>query len=192
LGATNYSFSFVAGTLTITQASSSVSVVASANPSTYTGAVTFTATVPAGATGTVTFKDGSTVLGAGTISGTTATYATAALLGGGHSITGVYSGDGNFTGSTSGALSQTVNTAAVTVSISSSKNPSSFDDSIIITITTSGAGVVPTGTVTLADGVTPLATPTLDGTGKTTYTTAAFPAGAHNLVATYSGDSNYH
>lgn len=39
----------------------------SPNPSTYGQSATFTATVPGGATGIVTFKDGSTTLGAGTV-----------------------------------------------------------------------------------------------------------------------------
>ena len=79
----------------------------SANPSYYGQPVTFTATVaatssPAGnPTGTVTFKDGSTTLGTGSLSTTggvtTASYTTAALgVGSGHSITAVYSGDSSF------------------------------------------------------------------------------------------------
>src|SRR5580698_4701967 len=55
----------------------SVSLSSSLNPSTYGNSVTFTATVtPSAATGTVTFKNGSVVMGTGTISSGQATYIT--------------------------------------------------------------------------------------------------------------------
>ena len=63
-------------------------------------------------TGTVTFLDGSTVLGTGTLNGSgVATYTTGAftLSVGSHSITAVYGADGNYSASTSGTLSETVN-----------------------------------------------------------------------------------
>ncbi len=61
--------------------------------------MTFTATVSANSpgsgtpTGTVTFMDGSTSLGTGTLSGGVATFSISTLPVGSHSITGVYSGD---------------------------------------------------------------------------------------------------
>lgn len=70
----------------------------------------YTATVTgAGATGTVTFKDGVTTLGTQALSGGTATFNTTSLAAGSHSITAEYSGDGTFNGSTSNAVSTTVN-----------------------------------------------------------------------------------
>ena len=78
--------------------------------------MTFTATVTpdhAGSgtpTGTVTFKDGSTTLGTGTLSSTgVATFSTSTLSVGSHAITAVYGGDSNFTTSTSPTLTQVVN-----------------------------------------------------------------------------------
>jgi Big-like domain-containing protein len=80
--------------------------------------VTFTASVSAAApgsgtpTGTVTFDDGSTTLGTGTLdSEGVATFSTSALTVGTHSIKAVYASDGNFSGSTSAALKQVVNKA---------------------------------------------------------------------------------
>ncbi len=103
---------------TVNQASSSSSVTSS-GPSTYDQAVTFTATVSAVApgsgtpSGTVTFKDGVTTLGSGTLSSGQASYQAAAstLSSGSHSITAVYGADANFAASTSAALTQTVNKA---------------------------------------------------------------------------------
>ena len=65
---TNYSFTYVAGTLTINkEASTTISLASSANPSTYGGNVTFTATVPVTATGTITFLDNGVSIGTGVV-----------------------------------------------------------------------------------------------------------------------------
>ncbi|HMK16319.1 MAG TPA: Ig-like domain-containing protein, partial [Methanomicrobiales archaeon] len=58
--------------------------------------------------GKVTFKDGSTVLGTGTLANGVATFATSSLSVASHSITAAYGGDGNFAASTSTVLTQTV------------------------------------------------------------------------------------
>ena len=69
-------------------------VVSSGSPSLYGDAVTFTATVsPPTASGNVQFKDGTAVLGSGSLSGGVATFQTLSLSGGTHSITAVYGGD---------------------------------------------------------------------------------------------------
>ncbi|MFE2750354.1 Ig-like domain-containing protein, partial [Streptomyces scopuliridis] len=95
-------------------------------------AKTLTATVaavPPGAgtpTGTVDFFDGATLLGTGTLSGGVATFTTSALSVGSHLLTAVYSGDTNFTGSTSPVDTQTVNQAATTTALTSAPDPSVF------------------------------------------------------------------
>jgi hypothetical protein len=116
-------------TQTVNAASTTTSVGSSANPSVSGQTVFFTATVSVVApgagtpTGTVTFKDGGTTLGTGTLSGNQASLATASLSVSSHSITAVYAGDGNFSTSTSSAMTQTVNKAATTTSLASSANP---------------------------------------------------------------------
>jgi hypothetical protein len=88
----------------------------SANPSSAGLPVTFTATVAVVTgtgtpTGSVTFRDGGVALPNGTVNlgGNTASFTTAALTVGSHTITAVYNGNSNFSGSTSSALAQTVN-----------------------------------------------------------------------------------
>lgn len=77
----------------------------------------FTATVAPAAgsgtpTGTVTFLDGTTALGPGTLNASTqATYSTTSLAVGSHSITAVYNADSNFASSTSPAVIVTINSA---------------------------------------------------------------------------------
>jgi YVTN family beta-propeller protein len=82
------------------------------NPAGLGQSVTFTADVSSGGagtlTGTVTFFDGATSLGSDAVASGTATLATSALSLGSHSITAVYSGDGNFSPSTSTVLTEVI------------------------------------------------------------------------------------
>jgi hypothetical protein len=91
-----------------------ITLTSSPNPSNVGQSVTFTATVPAGATGTVTFKDGATTLGTGTIAGTTATFTTTTLAVGTHPVTAVYGGDTNYNTATSAITNQVVNNGGAT------------------------------------------------------------------------------
>lgn len=100
----------------VDKANTKTTLASAPTPSTSGATVTFTATVSAVCTGngtptgTVTFMDGATELGTATLnSSKKATFATASLTQGTHSITAVYAGDGNFNGDTSAVLSQKVN-----------------------------------------------------------------------------------
>jgi hypothetical protein len=92
-----------------------VTLTSSANPSSYGGAVTFTATFSvSGLTGSVTFKDSGTQIGASTITWTTATSKTSSLAVGTHSITASWPGNSTYPPITSSPVLQTVqNTPAV-------------------------------------------------------------------------------
>ncbi len=101
------------GTLTVNQTvgttPTTTGLASNLNPSVFGSVVTFTATVsPGAATGTVTFKNGVTTIGTGSLSSGTATFATSSLAVGGHSITAVYEGDATYASSTSSPVSQTV------------------------------------------------------------------------------------
>src|ERR1035438_956863 len=187
-GDSNYNPSTsLAVTQTVNKASSSVALSSSANPSVYGASVTFTATViPSAATGTVTFKDGSTTLGTGTISGGTATYGTSALAAKSHSITGAYGGDTNDSASTSPTLTQAVTPASTSVTLTSSANPSAYGSSVTFTATVTPTTA--TGKVTFADGGTTLGTGMLSNE-TVTYSTSALAVGSHSLTAAYVGDT---
>jgi len=94
-------------------ATTTTALLSSPNPSTFGQVVTFTAVVaPAPPDGqTVSFMKGKTVLGTGTLSGGSATFATPTLKVGTTSVTAVYGGDSNFAGSKSEALKQVVEKA---------------------------------------------------------------------------------
>jgi len=99
-------------TVNVAPASTTTTVGSSANPSEFKNAVTFTVTVKSAAgtpTGTVRFLDGNTIFGTGTLSVSGQTMVTTSGLSiGSHSITAAYVGDGNFAGSTSAVLTQSV------------------------------------------------------------------------------------
>ncbi len=121
LAASNYTFVFVNGSLTVTRATpgaggiAAITLTSSINPSSRGESVTFIATVPAHATGQVTFMDGSAVLGTATIFGQTASFSASQLAISTHPITAVYGGDTNFNGATSAVLSQVVNITTLKV-----------------------------------------------------------------------------
>jgi hypothetical protein len=120
----------------------STSVSSATNPAIYGNSVTFTANVASAesnATGTVTFIDGSAVLGTGAVNGAgIATYSTSSLGFGSHSITAAYGGDGNNLASTSGVLTQVVDQLAIL----NSPTPSSTLTGTTVTFAwTAGTGV---------------------------------------------------
>jgi pimeloyl-ACP methyl ester carboxylesterase len=98
-------------------------VTSSVNPSVTGQSVTFTAIVTPSSgsgvpTGSVAFMDGATQIGTGTLNSQgQATFAPSSLSQGSHSIAAQYSGDSNFSASTSAALTQTVNVAAAVASL---------------------------------------------------------------------------
>src|SRR5205814_798528 len=125
-------------TINVNKASTSTTLGSSPNPSAYGQSVTLTASgLPITATGTVTFTEGSTVLGTGSVSSGSATFPISSFGVGSHVITAVYSGASNYSGSTSSALSQTVNTAVLTVTAGS---PSMTYGGTVPTITPSYSG----------------------------------------------------
>jgi autotransporter-associated beta strand protein len=102
------------GVLQVTNSRSTTTLASSLNPAYYGSAVTFTATVAVTSgtpTGTVTFKDGATVLGTGNLTAGLATLTTnnLSVTGSPHAITAAYSGDASFLPSTSAVLSQVIN-----------------------------------------------------------------------------------
>src|SRR5262249_13185892 len=94
----------------VNKAATTTSLTSTPNPSNLGQQVTFTARViPNTATGSVTFKDGSSTLGTVTLAAGKAEFSTSSLSKGTHSITAMYGGSSNYLGSTSPTLIQKVN-----------------------------------------------------------------------------------
>ncbi|MCY2992120.1 MAG: Ig-like domain repeat protein, partial [Planctomycetota bacterium] len=120
LAANDYTFSLVPGSLTVTKAATTVVVTTSNASPSFSQAVTFTATVTPSSgsdpTGTVQFQiDGSNAGPAVAVTNGAAAYSTATLAAGSHSVLAIYSGDGNFTGSTAASFTQSVDTVTPTI-----------------------------------------------------------------------------
>ncbi len=191
----------------VAQDKTTTTVTASSAASVYGQPVTFTATVAVASpglgspTGKITWMDGTTVLGTGTLStsagATTATFTTAALGVGSHSVTAVYAGDTDDVTSTSAAKTLQVARDATSVVVGASPSSTVYGQSVTFTATValSGPGFgTPTGTVTFKDGATTLGTGTLvisGGVATASYTTASLVVGGHSVTAGYAGDTNH-
>ena len=175
-------------------------------------AITFTATVAdtvggdaAVPYGTVTFMDGSTVLGTGavTVSQPVAAITVTNLLVGPHNITACYApgqdtvGTYDFAPSCSPAVLVIVTFPPTTIPtvtlLSSNLNPSVAGQNVTfsVSVATTGAFVsVPIGGVTIYDGSTSLGQATLDANGNATLSTSGLTPGLHNITAAYPGWTN--
>jgi hypothetical protein len=180
---------------TVNKGNTSTVITSNVNPSSVGQSITLIATVspvvPATGTrtGTVTFFDGPTSIGTGTLSGSVATLTISTLGAGSHGITASYGGDANFNTSASSTLTQTIKAATLT-SLVSSVNPSLSGQSVTFTATVTSAAGTPTGTVAFLDGSTTIGTGTLAGS-IAIFSTSSLSGGTHSITATYTGDANY-
>ncbi len=128
-GATRTNSLYWGATRTASSGATSTSTTLSANPSSSAAqgaTVTLTATIsPSGATGSVTFKDGATTIGTGTVSGGTASTTTSSLSLGAHTLTAVFaSSDTNtYANSTSSGLSYSITSGSTGTSTNASGAP---------------------------------------------------------------------
>jgi hypothetical protein len=110
-----------------------------------------------------------------------------------HSLTAVYTGDGNFAGSTSSVQFSQVSQASTTTAVVSSVNPSMFGQTVNLVATISpvapGSGT-PTGSVSFRDGVFTIGTATLSG-GSASLAVSSLAVGSHSITAVYNDDSNF-
>jgi large repetitive protein len=164
------------------------------NPASIGAVLTFTAgvsganTIP---TGTITFKDGSSILGVSTINGAgVATMSTSALSAGSHLITAAYPGDGNNSASVSAVYNQVLQQATTQTVLSVGASTASYGSSVTISVAVTGSGGTPTGSVTVLDGATALGTANLTPAGTAIFASSSLSLGQHVLTATYGGDQN--
>ena len=148
--------------------------------------LTFTATVSPTAAGTVTFKDGSTVLGTGPVASGTATFSTVGLSGGAHSVTAAFvpTDPTAFAGSTSDATSVTVTAVDTTTSLAvNTAGPVEKGHSVTLTATVNPSNAM--GSVTFFNGATSLGTGAVSA-GVATLVTTKIAVGDAMLTATFN------
>jgi streptogramin lyase len=191
---------------TATTLASDVSAPAVGQSIHLTATVTSTGATPSG--GTVTFFDGTTVLGTVSLgAGGQAVLATTFPTAGSHTLTAVFNGTTDFAPSLSSGLQESVAQAATTTTLTASANPAPVGQTLTLTVTVTpaftGAGA-PTGTVILRDGNNTLAFGTLNSSGQAVFTFVPgrvirsgrsrftiLPRGTHLLSVSYTGDGNF-
>src|SRR6185295_5666901 len=158
-----------------------VQLAGSPNPSTYGQNVAFTATVN-GTTmtsGTITFKDGASVIGSATLAGGHATLNTPALGAGMHAITATYSTDTLHNGGVSAPLNQVVYRSGQIITLSAGGNRTFGDAPFAISASS-------TSELPVKVTVTALGNCTISG-----LTVTITGAGTCDLSATQAGDANF-
>ncbi len=192
-GSTSAPLTQVILALTTTKITSPVSPATSSfgQPVTFTAVVTSSGGPPANGE-PVLFQQGSLVLCSATLTGGTASCTTSTLTLGTKLISAVYGGDASLGGSTSSSITLVVGKASTTTVLTSSVNPSIFQQEVVLTVTvTSEFGTtVQAGPVTITDGSTVKGQwPLSDGTVSIDF--PKLSEGTHNLTATFNGNTNY-
>ncbi len=178
-----------------------VTLTSSANPADFNQSVTFTATVPAAASGTMTFRDGAVVLGTGAINTAgIAILTTSNLAIGSHTITASYGGNSTYDVATSAPLGEVIGKIPTAVTLTQSAASQLLHNTVTFAATVTAASPTPTGTVTFLEGTTVLGMTALDTNGTVValaksaaaaYATSALTTGPHQIVAVYSGDASF-
>ena len=179
----------------ITQATTGMVLVSSANPSVAGTAVTFVATLNSTGSlpsGQIVFSEGATTLGSALLDASgIARITLSSLTAGTHTLVATFAGDTEHAASASPAVSQVVNLATSAVALSSSANPALINTPVVLTATVTGTGLKPTGSVTFTDGSTVLGMQPINAAGVATLSTSALTLGAHTLAVTYTGDTTH-
>ena len=170
-------------------------LVSSLNPSVFGQSVTFKDSVygaglPDG--GTVQFKDGAANVGSSVaIDGNgVATLTVSNFNAATHVVTAVYSGTGNFQGSSSNAVNQIVQKKGTTGILSSLLNPSTYGQTVVLKDSVTNSP--DSGTVQFKDGATNVGTPVaINANGVASLSISTLNASSHSITAVYSGTVNY-
>ena len=182
----------------VSKASTTTGLSSTPNPSAANEDVTFTATIAVVApgagvpTGTVTFKEGATVLGTAPVSGTgEAEFTTDALRVGSRSIVASYAGDARFGAATSAPVSQVVTGVAIgsTTGLSAPTTLIATQAfSLTAEVTLIGSGGTATGDVEFYDGTRLLGSAQVRGDGTAVLRLpTGLGGGTHRMTARYLG-----
>jgi hypothetical protein len=179
--------------VSVAAAKTSTTLKSSASSTIYGQSVTLTATVTnsqttASPTGTVTFKDGTTVVGTATVSNGVATLVLSSLTAGRHPLTAVFSDpNGNFVSSTSSSVFVTVTAAKTSATLQSSASSTIYGQPVTLTatVTNSQTTALPTCKVTFKDGGTVVGIATVSN-GVATLVLSSLKAGNHTFTAVFT------
>jgi len=182
---------------TISPAATSTTLTSAPNPSQYNQTVVLSARVRSATgaipTGKVSFKEGTSTIGTVAPTSGAASLSVSNLKVASHSIVAVYNASANFSGSTSPAITQIVNRASTTTTLTSTPNPSTRGTAVTFTATVLGAyGGTPSNTVTFKDGTTTIGSVVLSSTShQVTFVISTLAVGTHNITATFVGGASF-
>ena len=195
--------SFALLTEVINGAASATTLTSSVNPAYALQPVTLNAAVTSTTTGTptgsVTFMNGTATLGSVQLtSGGTASLTVNFAAAGTHLLKAVYSGDANFSASSSSVLTETVLINTSATALAAQPNPAGAFVAVTLSSSVTSAtaaqyapGAVPGGAITFYDGAASLGTATLSATGTASLIVSTFQVGTHILIAVYSGNESF-
>ena len=184
-------------TVAIMPATTTALVAVSSDPAYVNHPVTITAAISPQFTGQPTgdvsfFGQGRRLLGTAPIVAGQAVLTTTFGSSQNVTVTAVYAGDGNFTGSTSNPVSFRVRQAQTTMTLTTSLTPSFVGQAVTFTVTlTSAIGPPPDGAAITLNGAAPTAQHLSLTNGVATYTTSTLTAGGHGIWASYAGDRTF-
>ena len=202
LNGRSYHLSYVGGTgndVVLTRdAVASAVAVNSTSPSVLGQPIGLVATVTGSGTptGTVTFFDGASQIGAAAVQPNgTATLNTSTLSVGSHSITGQYSGDATFGPSDSSTFTQVVNKASLAMTLT--PNQTLIGPGRFITVNVTAPAAAPSTqsvnglVLAVLDGSTQIGTVTLNASGHGSTSVQLNTVGVHPLSVHFVGNANF-
>jgi hypothetical protein len=187
---------------TVDKATTMASLSSSPSSQTAGKTVTFTATVSGSGgipAGQVNFTQNGALLGSGNLNPSgQAVFTTSSLPVGNDMIIAKYLGDMSDTGSESPSFTQVISIATTSLTLNASASPVVNESPLTIlagvpvtlSVTLTGQDPQSTGTITLKDGGTLLATITPSGSVPSTFTVPTLPVGPHTITASFAGDIN--
>lgn len=172
----NYNFTFVGGTLTVTQATPAC-VWSTPAPITYPAALSTTQLdANCGVAGSYLY---SPQAGAVPAPG-------AQRL----SLTFIPADRTDYTTATA-SVTLTVNKGSAAIQLSASAGSVAVGVPVTLTAALTGGGAMPSGTAAFLDGAAQIGTAALNSAGSAAFTTSNLAAGKHTITASYGGDGNY-
>jgi len=143
----------------------------------------------------MTFEIGATTLGVVALNAFgRATFSTASLAVGNHTIFAFYRPTGTTIPANTMSFIQSVAKASTNITLTASPNPAGLHATVTLSATVrvvSPGGGQPTGSVTFIDGTMVLGPGTIGTGGVATFTIASLTPGVHTLTASYAGNSGY-